>query len=262
MQKASSSSILILFSFITVLLVPASLRGQEPALLGEEELQALDGDSVYGHIRSRNRATLSSEFPAKIEVIPFRDGESFEKGDILIKFDCSLLMAQQDKARAVLDGARKKYASEKRLMTLQSGGQLELDLATAKMAEARAEVKAIQTKLEKCELQAPYTGRVVMQKAGEFEFVQTGQAIIDIIETGHMEIEFIVPSHWIAKLTKGSPFQFKVGETQESYGAKIIRPGGVVDPVSRTVTMIGRFDDIHPELIVGMSGYIQLQDLP
>jgi RND family efflux transporter MFP subunit len=262
MQKAPSPSILTLFFFVMILFVPASLWGQEPALLGDGELQALDGDSVYGHIRSRNRATLSSEFPAKIEAIPFRDGESFEKGDILIKFDCSLLMAQQEKARAVLDGARKKYASEKRLMTLQSGGQLELDLATAKMAEARAEVKAIQTKLEKCELQAPYTGRVVMQKAGESEFVQTGQAIIDIIETAYLEIEFIVPSHWIAKLKTDSPFLFKVGETQKSYAAKIVRPGGVVDPVSRTVTMIGRFDNIHPELIVGMSGYIQLQDHP
>lgn len=257
MQKASFRNFALPLC-LSLFLLPAFASAQDADLLGDD-VQALDSDALFGHLRSPNRAEISSEISSKITLIPFRDGNAFHKGDVLVEFDCTELEAQKAKVTAILDGALKQYQAEKRLLKLQSGGQLELDLAAAKVAEGRADLRGVQAKLDKCTLYAPYDGKIVEQKANEHEFVQIGEPIVEIVEQSAMEVEFIVPSLWVSKLNIGTIFNFEIGETQTSYRAKIIRQGAIIDPISRTVTMIGQLDQIHDELIVGMSGFVKLQ---
>ena len=51
-------------------------------------------ESIRGLVKPQKRAVISSEIPAKILSIPFKDGESFKKGETLVKFDCSLYQAE------------------------------------------------------------------------------------------------------------------------------------------------------------------------
>lgn len=261
MPKVGHKPILSFTFLISVLLVPVSLWGQELAV-SEEGVMGENEQSVYGYLRSRNMAKISAEFPAKIEALPFQDGENFQQGDVLVRFDCSVLKTEKEKFQAIQRGAQKRYQSEKRLTKLQSGGQLELELAAAKMAEAKADLNGVLVRLEKCELKAPYDGSVIKRHANEHEFLQTGTPIVEIIESRHLEVEFIVPSAWLMKLGDGSGFTFKVGETAREYRGEIIRQGAMVDPVSRTVTMIGRLTSQPSELIAGMSGYVIIDEEP
>jgi membrane fusion protein, multidrug efflux system len=230
-----------------------------PLKVEAQDLQSLNPDEIFGQLRSRNITTLSSEIAAKTDSIPFRNGESFLKGDVLVSFDCGLYQARENKAQAILNGASKKHAAEKRLAKLGSGGQLDVDLAAAKVEEARADLQIAKQQTSKCVLIAPYDGRVVQQRAGEHQFMQTGAAVIDIVEEGVLEIEFLVPSKRVVGLKKGSAFRFHVMETDKTYPAVILRRGALVDPISRTISMIGTLTGEAPDLIAGMSGQVLLE---
>jgi hypothetical protein len=74
-----------------------------------------------------------------------------------------------------------------------------------------------------------------------------------------LELEFIVPSRWLAWLKPGYAFQVRIDETGKTYPAKVQRIGARVDPVSQSVKLSAAISGSFPELIAGMSGKVELQ---
>lgn len=63
--------------------------------------------------------TVAAELGAKVQDIPFREGDSFKKGQRLIVFDCGAQKAQHDKATAALAIAERNYTANKNLLGLR-----------------------------------------------------------------------------------------------------------------------------------------------
>ena len=137
-------------------------------------------------------------------------------------------------------------------------GLPDLEGLTLALGKARAEVGANRAVLGKCSVAAPFAGRVAEQKVREQQYVQPGQALLDIIDDSVLELEFLVPSRWLAWLRSGGRFEVHIDETRKSYPARFIRIGARVDPVSQSVKVAAAIDGKFPELIAGMSGRVQI----
>lgn len=223
------------------------------------QVAALEKQDIRAQLAPRRYTTISSEVGAKIKRIGVAEGAGFRAGQPLVELDCSIQQAQLQKARAVLDAAQKTFTSNKRLDELHSIGKVELDVSEAEVNKAKADVSATSVLLSKCVIPAPFAGRVAEQKAREQQYVQPGQPLLDILDDSVLELEFIVPSRWIAWLKPGSSFQVHIDETNKSYPAKVQRIGARVDPVSQSVKLSAAISGHFPELIAGMSGRVALQ---
>jgi membrane fusion protein (multidrug efflux system) len=177
---------------------------------------------------------------------------------VLVLFDCSLQRAQLDKAEAELEGAEQTLKSNLRLEQLNSVGQLELDLSKSSANKAKAEVGANKAVLAKCQVNAPFAGRVAEQKVREQQYVQPGQAMLDILDDSVLELEFLVPSAWLRWLKVGGAFDVQIDETRKAYPARFTRIGARVDPVSQSVKVAAAIHGKFPELMAGMSGKVQI----
>jgi len=135
---------------------------------------------------------------------------------------------------------------------------MELELSEAEVVKNRAEVSATSTMLGKCSIAAPFSGRIAEQKIREQQFAQPGQALLDIIDDSALELEFIVPSRWLAWLKPGYPFAVAIDEVGRTYPAKVLRIGARVDPVSQSVKLVATIDGRFPELVAGMSGRVAM----
>ena len=219
----------------------------------------LDRQEIRAQLLPRRFTTIAAEIGAKINRLPVQEGGAFKAGQLLVSFDCSVQSAMLQKAKAELSAAQQTFNSNKRMFELNSLGKLELDVSGANVAKASSEVGAQQAVLGKCSIAAPFSGRVAEQKAREQQYVQPGQALIDILDDSVLELEFLVPSAWLGWLKVGSAFQVEIDETRKSYPAKFIRIGARVDPVSQSVKVAAAIDGKFPELIAGMSGRVQVQ---
>ena len=219
---------------------------------------AIERQEIRAQLLPRRYTTIAAEIGAKINRLPVAEGGAFRAGQMLVSFDCSLQQAQLQKAQAELDGAQQTYKTNQRLAELNSVGQLELDLSKSAQGKARAEVGANQAMLAKCGIAAPYAGRVAEQKVREQQYVQPGQALLDILDDSVLELEFLVPSAWLGWLRIGTAFQVEIDETRKSYPAKFIRIGARVDPVSQSVKVAAAIDGRFAELVAGMSGRVKV----
>ncbi len=220
---------------------------------------SLNQQEIRAQLSPRRYTTLAAEIGAKISRLPVPEGGAFQQGQLLIAFDCSIQSAQLQKAKAGLMAAEKAWQANKRLAELNSIGQLELDASEADVAKNKADVDAMAAVLAKCAIAAPFTGRVSEQKVREQQYVQPGQAMLEIIDDSVLELEFIVPSKWLAWLKPGYRMQVKIDETGKDYPARVKRIGATVDPVSQSIKLVATIDGRFPELIAGMSGRVSLR---
>lgn len=216
----------------------------------------LDRYEIRAQLMPRRYTTLAAEIGAKINRMPLSEGAAFKAGDLMVGYDCSLQQAQLEKARAELDSASVTLKSNQRLAELNSVGLMELDLSRAAVNKAQAEVNAMQAMISKCTVTAPFSGRVAEQKARDQQFVQPGQALLDIIDDSVLELEFLVPSAWLTWLRVGGALRVQIDETRKTYPARFIRIAARVDPVSQSVKVVAEIEGQHPELMAGMSGRV------
>jgi len=227
-----------------------------PASLPPSSMPALDRREIRAQLLPRRYTTLASEIGAKVSRLPFEEGARFKAGDTLISLDCSLQQAQLSKAEATLDAADKTWKANQRLEEMNAVGKVELAVSQAEVAKARADVAAGKVVLSKCTVTAPFPGRVVEQKAREQQFVQAGQPLLEILDDSALELEFIVPSKWLAWLKPRQGFQVQIDETGKTYPARVQRIGAKVDPVSQSVKLSAVVDGRFNELMAGMSGRV------
>lgn len=223
--------------------VPAAPSASEPAI----RVQLLP----------RRYTTLASEIGAKVQRLPVPEGERFREGEVLVVFDCSIHAAQLKKAESAYSATAQTWEANKRLVELNAAGKLEMNVAKAEMDKSQAEVAASAAFVSKCRIHAPFSGRVAEQKVREQQYAQPGQALLDIIDDGQLEIELIVPSKWMGWLKTGLGFRIRIDETGKTYPAKIKRVGARVDPISQSVKLLAVVDGQYPDLVAGMSGRAQ-----
>lgn len=219
---------------------------------------SLEKREIRAQLAPRRYTTLAAEIGAKISRLPIPEGAAFKAGQALVQFDCSIQQAQLNKARAAHGASDKVWQANKRLAELNSVGKVELEISEAEVQKAKAEVAANAAVVGKCSIAAPFAGRVSEQKVREQQYVQPGHALIEIIDDSSLELEFIVPSRWLAWVKPNTSFQVHIDETRKSYPAKVQRIAARVDPVSQSVKLNAVIDGKFPELIAGMSGRVQM----
>jgi len=229
---------------------------------------AADDDAVPGRVAVRAQlvpmryTALSGEIGARIERLGVREGDRFSAGQTLVVLDCALQRAQLAEAHAALAGAEKTRSVTRRMVELKSGGVLEADVAAAEAAKMQARVESAQALLTKCSIAAPYQGRVVEQKVREFQFIQPGQVVFEILDDSALEVEFIAPSAWLAWLRPGDGFSLDIDELSRRFPARVTRIGARVDAVSHSVKVVGEIIGPIDHLMAGMSGRVTMNERP
>ena len=217
---------------------------------------AIERQEIRAQLMPRRYTTVAAEIGAKISRLSVAEGAAFKAGQALVSFDCTLQQAQLRKVQAELQGAEQTLKSNQRLAELNSIGQLDLDLSRTAVGKAQADLAGTQALLSKGHVAAPFSGRVAEQKVREQQYVQPGQALLDIIDDSVLELEFLVPSRWLAWLRVGGSFSVQIDETGKTYPARFVRIGARVDPVSQSIKVAAAINGAFPELIAGMSGRV------
>jgi RND family efflux transporter MFP subunit len=217
---------------------------------------------IRAQLVPRQYTTLSSEMAGRIDTINALVGVKFNKGDLLVAFDCAIQRAQESRAQAEATRAEKALAVNNRLVQLKSSSELELEVAKAELDKAKADLAVAQAMVSKCSIFAPFSGVTVDQKARQFQYAAQGQALLDILDNSTLDVELIAPSRWLTWLKPGFTFDLRIDELNKSYPVKVTRFSGKADPVSQSVRIIGEITAAAPDLIAGMSGRATIQAPP
>ena len=201
-------------------------------------------------------AVLSSELAARIENIAVKEMQRFNKGDLLIQFDCSLYEAQKDVVSANSNSALIKLKSDEQMLQMRSIGKYELELSISEYEKAKSELRIAELNVDRCQIKAPFDGAVEEVIVNTYETIQPQVELMKIIQTDILELEMVVSSEWVSWLKIGHPIKVYIDEIQKEFNASISGIGANVDAVSQTIQLKGTITDTSPALLPGMSGRV------
>lgn len=216
--------------------------------------KAPDTLEARGVLRAAQTAEIGASMSARLVKVPLKPGERFKKGALLAQFDCTQERAQADAIRHALAALSVKSENVKELLALGAAGALEVSIADAETARAKADLQVAQAKLKHCNVYAPYSGTIKTRYVSNYDTPPPGSPLFSIIRAMAPEIDLITPSSWMRWMKPGDTFAFEIDETGEIHTGKIVRFGAAVDPVSQTIDVTAKFTGKAGKALPGMSG--------
>ncbi|MEM6554124.1 MAG: efflux RND transporter periplasmic adaptor subunit, partial [Planctomycetota bacterium] len=203
--------------------------GAPPALvvLGEVRQEALvRPERVEGRLAAVKRSRVSAEIAGRVLEVPVEVGQRVTGGQtVLAEIDAvwaglavKEATARKQAAEARLQRNRVELAFLKQLATRDTGRQKELDDAAAEVAADEASVAAADAalarateELERVTVLAPFDGYVVGKAAERGQWVEPGDAVVEVVSSGEIDAVIDVPESVVGKLGVGQAVEVTVG---------------------------------------------------
>lgn len=212
-----------------------------------------------GIVKALHAASLSTDLLAPVAAIGFKEGERFKRGDLLVTFDCGRQSHEREALAAQAREMRVAVEAAEHLARNGAGNRTDIGVAKARLERAMAEVDGLDHQLRQCRITAPFDGVVTELSISAYEVPKPNQPFMSIVDPAALEIEIIVPSRMLSRLTPGAPLAVIIDETSRTHAARLLRTGGAVDPMSQTVKVYAGFVEADTSLLPGMSGTARFQ---
>ncbi len=223
---------------------------------------------VTGTVTSKQSARLSVATGGLVQAIRVEEGSAVNAGDPLLELDPELAQLQWEAARAgaeqarlALADARRRLSEAQTLAPQRSIAETAVRDLEAEAAEdaaflARAEAQAgyQHALLERHILRAPFDG-VISAKLTEIgQWVEPGQAVLDLVATSDLRLDFAVAEDFLARLTPDTEVAFQLSaDPGQRYRGKIATVVPVADPGARTFLLRVHCEQCPAILAPGMS---------
>ena len=209
--------------------------------------------SARAVIISLDRTVLSSEIAGEIIELSKYEGDSFKKGDSLIKIDCAVYSAQKRKIEVEKEISRLEHEKNKKLDTFGSIGTFEIQISQENFNKQKAESDIASINVSRCNIQAPFDGRVASKKVSKYQSVKPQDELLEIVSLDNLEARVVVPSSWLVWLKKGMYFDLNIDETKTTIKAQVVQIDSIVDPTSQSISLRAKLLKPYGNIIPGMS---------
>ena len=216
-------------------------------------LYASESQTARAVIVSLDRTILSSEIAGEITELSKFEGDSFKKGEPLIKIDCSIYKAQKRKIDVEKEIARLELEKNKKLDTFGSIGTFEIQISQENLNKQKAESDIAAINISRCDILAPFDGKIASKKVSKHQNIKPQDELLEIVGVDNLEAKVVVPSSWLIWLKKGIEFDLSIDETQTTVKAQVVQWDSVVDSTSQSITVRAKLVKPFENIIPGMS---------
>jgi membrane fusion protein (multidrug efflux system) len=215
-------------------------------------------DTIRVVLEPRHRTALSAEVVSSVTSINKRMGETFKKNDVLMTLDDQVYKSNYAKALALIERAKAELRAQQRLYNDKAASLLELREAQAKLAVAEADFAQANKDLKACILTAPYDGEVQDVHVQEFERVEPGKPLMDILDDHILIAKILVPSRIGLTFRVGQELSVSIPEAKGNYSATVTHIAPGIDPSSSLIKIDSEIPNKDRTLRAGMIGTLEL----
>jgi membrane fusion protein (multidrug efflux system) len=190
-----------------------------------------------GKMGAINEIEILPEVSGKIINIYFKEGETVQKGDVLIKLNDADLQAQLLKTRSQLKLSEQKLQRLKPLLKINGVSQEEYDMQESELSGLKADEAYILAQLAKTSIAAPFSGVIGLKNISEGSFVGPTVAIASLIQLKPIFVEFSIPEKYSDLFKKGIVVNFTNDNalSAKTFSASIYAIEPKVDEVTKTI---------------------------
>jgi RND family efflux transporter MFP subunit len=235
---------------------PAPVARAVPVRTVPAETRDLDEVlEATGTLRPRAQVQLTAEVAARLVRVLRDEGASVREGDVLAVLDDTDYRLTLDRARAaqaVADANQAHAVVEKERADnlLKTGGitdkdhlaaQVGLRVAEAALAQARAEVAIAAQQQTRCQMKAPFGGRVARRLPDPGTLLAPGMPVFTLVDDSVLEFRGSLPSVEYGRVPVGAPVEiFLDALPGQRLAGRVTRVTPLVDERTRSFEIVAQ----------------------
>ncbi len=232
-----------------------------------ESVSFEEGLEATGELIAKDHATIASEVPGRITELAVQEGQRVAEGDLLLAIDPEKRELELRNSKAMLTETRASLSESERelarIRTLhgqQIASEQALDKAVTALALARSRLEAAEAgvgvasrALQDAQVRAPFGGLVAERMVSRGEYVQVGQALLDVVALDPIEVEFSVAERDSARVKEGLQVQVHVAPyPDEAFTGSVSAISPTIDSRTRTLRVKARIPNTDGRLRPGL----------
>lgn len=158
------------------------------------------GLTMLGVVRPNESVVLRPEISGRVTDVGFTEGQTVRRGQLLVKLDDALLVAELSAKMAAVELLEMEY---KRLQTLGEQGQvaaLDVERKRTEWSVAKSALAVLKARIAQTEIRSPFDGLIGLRLFSPGEVVQAGQALVSVTSFSPLKADVKIPeaqARWV-----------------------------------------------------------------
>ena len=271
----------LLLSLFALCLLTACEKPEEapppprPALVMTVGATAVETDlTLVGEVRPRYESAQGFRVPGKIIERLVDMGAHVSKNQVLARLDAvdnqlnanaaaaEVQSQQANYELAVAEVARQRQLFDKKFISAAALDikEAELKTASARLAKAKAQAHVSGNQTQYSELKADREGVVTYIQAEPGQVVASGDPIVRIADTEHVDVRVAVPESRLAEVKPQAKVNLNLwADRQKKYNGVVREIAPLADSATRTFMVRITVQDANADINLGMTVGVQFQ---
>jgi membrane fusion protein (multidrug efflux system) len=195
-----------------------------------ETLEAL------GTTLANESVEITSNITEFVRAIHFDDGDTVEKGQLLVELEKAEEEAALKSAKALLEERQAAFTRAQELVQQQALSTATLEEREALLRQIEGQIEGLEAQLQDRVIRAPFDGVLGLRRISPGALVTAGQLITTLDDLSHIKVDFDAPSLFLSALRPGLSIEGQVDAyPDEAFSGEIRTLTSRVDPVTRTI---------------------------
>ena len=209
--------------------------------------------SAIGVLEARRGVDVTTSVSGLVQQIKFESGQTVSQGQTLVQLDADVERANLSSAQASLKLAKANLARGESLRTSDNISKATLEQRQSEYEVASAEVAALAAQIEKKVISAPFDGVLGIRKINVGQYLDAGNAIVNIQDLTVMLVNFSVSQKELSDLKVGQDVRMTTDAYPvRTFDGKISAIEPLVNEATGMVEVQGYFDNREGLLRPGM----------
>jgi membrane fusion protein (multidrug efflux system) len=226
-----------------------------PVEVAEVQAEAVrDRFRAVGSIEADEIVKVVSELNAVARELPFLEGQSVKRGQLLAQLDDREIAAEAQRAEALRDQARTNLERVRQLHAQNAASSQELDDASAGFKVAEANLAVAEAQLSKTRIVSPLSGVAGRRQVSPGAFLRVGDSITEVASLDVVKVHFAAPERFVSQLRTGGHIDItSTAYPGETFHGQVRVVDPIVDEGTRTVQLVATVVNPGRKLRPGMS---------
>ena len=205
-----------LFALITTLIITSCghKKGEDPPLIRPVKTATVSSQSVIhkdfsGMVEAVEYVKLAFRVSGQIINLPVVEGQRVRKGQLIAAIDPRDIALQYAADKATYETAAAQVERNKRLLGRQAISLQEYEISVANYQKAKSAYELSSNNMRDTKLSAPFDGSIEKRLVENYQRVNSGESIVQLVNTQKLRIKFTIPDDYLY-LLRAKDVTFKV----------------------------------------------------
>lgn len=218
-----------------------------------------DSLNAVGSLRAIESVVVRPEVSGKLVRVQVAEGQRVAAGALLFALDSDIAQADVNEALAAVRASERNRPRIIELASKQLISKSDADAALATSEINSAKLASAKARLDKTQIRAPFDGVVGLRQVSVGDYVNAGQALVDLVRMSPLEVEFQVPENHANRLAVGQSVSLVTDALPgESFDAKVTAIAPNVSLSGRSIGVRARLSNSDNRLKPGQFAQVKL----